>query len=118
MKKTHLLKGARAEKTAEEFLLTKGMKIISRNFRSRFGEIDIIGVDKGTLVFVEVRFRSHSNFGSAAETVNIHKQKKLIRTAQHFLSQHAEHSQKTMRFDVIGIDNSHAIEWIKGAFLS
>jgi putative endonuclease len=114
----HLIKGKTAESQAEIFLTKQGIKPITRNFSSRFGEIDLIGMDKKTLVFFEIRYRSSSKFGSAAETVNISKQKKIIRAAEYFLCCHTKYNKHPMRFDVIGINASDEIEWIKGAFLS
>lgn len=92
--------------------------MLTRNFSCRFGEIDLICQDQLELVFVEVRYRRGQRFGTAAETVTIRKQQKLIKAAQHYLAAHPEHQRKTMRFDVIGIDSAQHIEWIKGAFLS
>ena len=118
MKTEHLMKGLAAEKAAEAFLNSRGLTIIARNFSSRFGEIDLIGIDKNDLVFVEVRFRSNTHFGSAAETVTIAKQRKITKTAHYFLQTHPSYSKKLMRFDVIGMSNNSQIEWIKGAFLT
>ncbi len=117
-KLAHLVKGKTAEHLAESYLRQLKIQIIDRNFRSKFGEIDLIGLDKKTLVFFEVRYRSSSRYGSAIESVNTSKQKKIIRTAEFYLSRQTEYRNFTMRFDVIGIDSSHNIDWIKGAFLS
>jgi putative endonuclease len=118
LKADHLTKGTAAEKAAEEFLCSHGLSIVSRNFSSRFGEIDLICEDKKELVFVEVRFRSNTSFGSAAETVTIAKQRKLTKTAHYFLSTHPKFTNKMMRFDVIGMSANSQPEWIKGAFLT
>jgi putative endonuclease len=118
VKTDHLKKGLAAEKAAENFLSSRGLNIIARNFSSRFGEIDLICEDKNDLVFVEVRFRSNTHFGSAAETVTIAKQRKIAKTAHYFLQAHPSYSKKMMRFDVIGMTKNSQIEWIKGAFLT
>lgn len=118
MKAGHLIKGQQAEAAAGHHLKKHRISIVAKNVQSKFGELDLVCLDGDELVFVEVRYRSHPGFGSAAETVNIRKQQKLIRAAQFFLSTHPEYSRMTMRFDVIGIDKRHSIEWIKGAFLS
>lgn len=118
MKAEHLIKGQTAEALAERYVRRHGLTIVSRNFSCRFGEIDLICRDADELVFLEVRYRSASRFGSAAETVTIRKQQKLIKTAQSFLAAHPKLQRMTMRFDVIGIDSEQSIEWIKGAFLS
>ena len=112
----HLAKGATGERIALAFLKKAGMSVVTTNYRSRFGEIDIICRNKTDLIFVEVRLRSNQNFGSAAETVNIHKQRKIIKTAQAFLLNYPTLNTLFMRFDVIGINAESNIEWIKGAF--
>jgi len=70
------------------------------------------------LVFIEVRYRKDNRFGSAAATVTYSKQRKLVKAAQFFLLQNPSLAQCIMRFDVIGINGEHQIQWIKGAFLA
>lgn len=113
----HLAKGQRAELAAEKLLREHHYTIISKNFNCRFGEIDLIALYKNEIIFLEVRYRSSKQFGSAAETVTISKQRKIIKAAQAFLQSQPQHSKKIMRFDVIGFDGSTNIEWLKGAFL-
>lgn len=111
--------GKDAEKQAENFLKLKKLKLVQRNFHSRYGEIDLIMLDRKTLVFIEVRLRSSSDFGNAAESVTIQKQRKIITTAQYFLSRYSEFSNRICRFDVIAF-NSDAADvkpvWYKDAF--
>lgn len=114
----HLKAGANAEALAQNFLRKQGFKVLDTNVRCKFGEIDLIAVDGKTLVFVEVRLRTHTQFGSAVETVTIHKQRKLIKTAQWYLASHPRWQQAFMRFDVIGIDANQQLTWIKEAFQS
>lgn len=118
MKPDHLVKGQHAEQLVEKHLKAAGIQILFRNFRSRFGEIDLIGQKQKELIFIEVRFRSSTSFGSAAETVNISKQRKLVKAAQFFLTKNPRLQNCFMRFDVVGVDADHQIEWIKGAFQS
>jgi putative endonuclease len=113
--------GEIAEQTAFDYLLKKGLKPVTRNYRCRFGEIDLIMQDGGTLVFVEVRFRRSSNFGSAAATVSSSKQQRLLKTAALYL-QNQSHVPDC-RFDVVGIsqtmhDNktNFCVNWIQNAF--
>ena len=112
--------GAGAERAAERFLRRQGLTRLARNFRSRLGEIDLIMRDGRCLVFVEVRFRARSAFVRAGESVDRHKQRKLIRTAALFLRQRPQYADNVMRFDVVAIDADTAgkekIEWIKDAF--
>ena len=70
--------GKAAEKAAENFLQRQGYNIITKNYRSRYGEIDIIAEDSGVLCFVEVKSRAYNYFGTPEEKVNIKKQKKII----------------------------------------
>ena len=84
------------------------------------GELDLVCLDSGTLVIVEVRARSGSRFGSATETVDFRKQRKLVRATRHLLMTHPQWHAYPVRFDVVsigGIDtNTPTIEWIRNAF--
>ncbi|MCB1758304.1 MAG: YraN family protein [Gammaproteobacteria bacterium] len=111
-------RGARAETRALGFLSRQGLVLVERNFRCREGEIDLIMFARETLVFVEVRWRSHPDFGSAAESVTTKKQLRIMRAARHFLQLHKQWRNHACRFDVIAMDgcNQAALEWIKDAF--
>jgi putative endonuclease len=78
-------------------------------------------LDRGCLVFVEVRFRSSGAFSSAAVTVDGRKQSKLVRTAEMFLATRPGFSSRAARFDVVGVDGRangrHTVEWIRNAFV-
>jgi putative endonuclease len=117
-KLAHLIKGKAAEQTAEATLKKHGLKILQRNFRTKYGEIDLIALDGNTLVFIEVRYRTSTQFGSAAETVTISKQKKIIKAAEYFLHCQPNLTKHTMRFDVIGLNAIGELDWIKGAILA
>ena len=107
--------GSEAEKLAAQFLQQQGMTFISSNFQCRFGEIDLIMRDAKTLVFVEVRLRSHEAYGGAGASITLAKQQKLIRTAEYYLQLHAADA---CRFDVILMRKTamQDIEWIQNAF--
>jgi putative endonuclease len=92
----------------------QGLRLIRRNHRCRFGEIDLVMRDETCLVFVEVRFRRSSRFGAPAETVDLRKQRRLAAAAQHYLQAHP--SVLPCRFDVVAISGSERIEWLKNAF--
>jgi putative endonuclease len=113
--------GARWEKIAESFLSRQGLKLLTRNFSSRFGEIDLIMEDQGTVVFIEVKYRQSNSHGSGADAVTFHKQGRISRTASWYLSKYPNRAEQPCRFDVLSI-NSHnkdqGINWIKGAFYS
>jgi len=120
-KAKHLLTGETAEQDAYQFLITQKLKLICKNYSCRFGEIDLIMQDKQSLVFVEVRYRKNTQFGSGAESITIHKQRKLIKTASHYLQQLPASQQLACRFDVISMtaknnSTSSKIDWIKDAF--
>lgn len=113
--------GARWEKTAESFLRTNGLKLLQRNFTSRFGEIDLIMEDEKTIVFIEVKYRTNNQHGSGAEAVTYQKQGKISRTAAWFLAKNPHRAEQFCRFDVISIDpfkTDQGINWIKDAFYS
>ncbi|MCL6628515.1 MAG: YraN family protein, partial [Armatimonadetes bacterium] len=75
--------GTQGEILAAKHLESLGYEIIERNYRSQFGEIDIVASQNGDLVFVEVKTRRNAKFGYPSESVNLKKQQKIIRTAQH-----------------------------------
>ncbi|MCL2488223.1 MAG: YraN family protein [Oscillospiraceae bacterium] len=98
---TDISKGAAGEVIAARFLREKGYRIIASNYRSRFGEIDIIAADKKYIVFVEVKTRSESAAYAPRETVTAAKQSKIAKTALHYLQCNSHDLQP--RFDVIEI---------------
>jgi putative endonuclease len=112
--------GLDAERLAFDTLRRQGLVPVSRNFRCRLGEIDLIMLDDACLVFVEVRYRASNRIASAKQTVDIHKQRKLIRSAALFVARRSRFANSTMRFDVVAIDDhehdGQTLEWIKDAF--
>ena len=107
--------GQRAEQRAKNYLQTQGLKLISQNYSSRYGEIDLIMEDNDSVIFIEVRMRKNNDFGGALASIDSKKQKKISNTAQQFMSNKGWLNSKPMRFDAIGIEDNN-IEWIKGAF--
>jgi len=112
--------GARAEQLALAHLLQHDLQYLQSNFRCRAGEIDLIMLDEDCLVFVEVRFRTRSSFTTAALSIGIAKQTKIIRTASFFIGGRRRYANAPIRFDVVGIDGAnrgqYTIQWIKDAF--
>ena len=108
--------GKIAEHHAEKFLADHNLKILARNYRSQYGEIDLIMHDVDTLVFIEVRYRRNQHYGSASESIDFKKQEKIIRTAHKFLKTY-QHN-RLIRFDVITFDGdlSTPSNWIQNAF--
>lgn len=95
------LSGAWGEALAAKYLTKKRYKIIATNFRSRFGEIDLIVSNRNYLVFVEVKLRKSDQFAPAREFVDYRKQDRIRTTAAIFLSEFPTELQP--RFDVIEI---------------
>jgi putative endonuclease len=111
----HLQLGKQAESQAEIYLMKQGLKLIDRNYRSRFGELDLIMQDGSSLVVIEVRYRKTDAYGSALESVTPAKQAKIIATTQHYLRDHPS-ADRPLRFDVVGISGDGSLNWIKDAF--
>lgn len=115
IKMNHRQKGAQKEEQVCACLLSKGVKIVERNFRCRQGEIDIVGIDGAYLVFFEVKYRSSASRGSAAEAVGHAKQKRICRVADYYRMIHQCAEDTPIRFDVVAIDGEK-FTWIKDAF--
>ncbi|OGT63714.1 MAG: YraN family protein [Gammaproteobacteria bacterium RIFCSPHIGHO2_12_FULL_45_12] len=116
--KSHTI-GQQFELEAYQFLHERGLRLLARNYHCYFGEIDLIMRDQQDLVFIEVRSRHHTQYGSAIESVTQHKTRKIIKTAGHFLMKKNWTDKMNCRFDVIAISPKNGqmtIEWIKNAF--
>ncbi|MFQ6031818.1 MAG: YraN family protein [Candidatus Zixiibacteriota bacterium] len=117
--------GKSGEDLAVSFLKKERFEILERNYRFGHKEIDIIGKDKNTIVFIEVKAGRSKNFGSPEERVNLKKQKSMIEVAQDYI-QKKNLSEFDFRFDVVAINFERAtrsqdafakIEHIKNAFM-
>lgn len=105
LKNTHIL-GKEGEDIACNFLKNKGYKIIEKNFRSKFGEIDIIAKDGNTLVFIEVKSKEGIKFGSPQEAVNRKKLEKIKKCINYFL--HIKHLENSsIRLEVVAIQTDN-----------
>ena len=96
-----------------EYLVKKGMVLLQKRYRSLYGEIDLVMREKETLVFVEVKVRKNSRYGSGLEAIHGQKQKRLIQTAGLYLSE--KRIDSPVRFDAIEI-TPEGITHIPGAF--
>jgi len=119
---THQI-GQLAEEYAWQFLEKRGCVLIGQNYHCPWGEIDLIVCLQQTLIFVEVRARRSGLFGGGAGSITIAKQRRLVRTAAHFLQQFPEYADLDCRFDVITMPSSadaeialRHLEWIPAAF--
>ena len=118
------LRGTQAEAAARALLLRAGLREVAANANFRLGELDLVMLDgawpgRGTLVFVEVRYRSHAGFGGGAASVDAAKRRKLVRAAQQFLQAHPRWADAPCRFDVVEADGDPAsprLNWLRDAF--
>jgi putative endonuclease len=108
--------GQAGEQRAFDYLTSRGLVPVARNYRVRAGEIDLILRDGRTLVFVEVRCRSSAAYGGAAASVTGAKQARIRRAAQAFLLAHFGAARwPAVRFDVVAIE-AGTLDWIRAAF--
>ncbi len=107
----------RGEAIAAVFLAKKGFRILEKNFRCKYGEIDIVCLDGGTFCFVEVKSRSNFSHGFPEEFVDWRKRKKLTLAALKYAKEKRIES-RPMRFDVVAVDLSkgEVMNFIEGAF--
>ncbi len=106
--------GLWGENEAARYLAGQGLKIIDRHFQTRWGEIDVIARLDDTWIFVEVKTRTASQEPSAADSITLSKQKKMINAALSYMKKYRLEGEN-MRFDAILIE-AGKIEWIPGAF--
>jgi len=111
------LLGKEGEDRAAKFLKKQGYRILERNYRTRSGEIDLIALHEGTVVFVEVKTRTNEAFGSPELAVNARKQSRMIKAALGYIRYKKLH-QVPCRFDVVAISSSagQPVELIQNAF--
>jgi putative endonuclease len=115
MGREQLQKGKLAEWLACGYLLLRGYSILSRNYRSRWGEIDIIARCREEICFIEVKKRSNAAYGAPAEHVRPAQQKKIIKTALHYIRAHYD-KFPACRFDVFCLGPGSKIEHLQNAF--
>ena len=106
--------GSRYEEKAREFLERQGFTILEKNFRTRQGEIDLIGKEKEYLVFIEVKHRKNTSFGLPEEAVNFRKQRTICRVSDVYRMKHRL-GEVPMRFDVVA-DLDGKMELFRNAF--
>jgi putative endonuclease len=111
--------GAQAEELAARLLAAHGLRLLARNVRCRGGEVDLIALDRETVVFVEVRLRRHRDFGGAASSIGRAKRRRVILAARYWLAGtgHAW-AGRPCRFDAVlysTLDPDSA-QWLQGAF--
>lgn len=100
-------KGVLYEEQATKYLIKKGYKILERNFKTKFGEVDIIALDKNTLVFIEVKGGKDTLY-DPAERADINKLKKVMRIAEFFINKYKDDFEE-VRIDVISVNKKFEI---------
>lgn len=110
--------GRKGEDVAAKYLETRGYKIVDKNFRTRFGEIDIVARDKGSIVFIEVKSRTGTGYGIPASAVTPKKQRQISRVALLYIAEH-NLGDSPARFDVVSVlftGSNSRVELITDAF--
>jgi putative endonuclease len=108
--------GKDAEDTACRYLQQQGLRLIARNVRSRRGEIDLVLLDGDTVVITEVKRRGHAGYGGALASVDARKRGRIILATRLLLMQRPALAGRPLRFDVIAIEPTGKLHWIRGAF--
>ncbi len=109
----HLTQGQRGEDAALRYLEQQGLKLVERNVRYPFGEIDLIMKQGQKWIFIEVKSRQSKQFGGAIQAISQGKINRLRRAANHYMQRN--HLDVECRFDVVAID-ANEINWLTDAF--
>ena len=112
--------GQQAEAQALAHLQQHGLQVLAQNWLCKGGELDLVMLDGDTVVFVEVRYRLHAQWGGALESIDARKQARVVNAAQQFLHQQASWASHPCRFDVIALEGSASkdmrLNWLRNAF--
>lgn len=108
--------GRKYEDVAVDYLEGRGYDILERNYRCPYGEIDVIARSGSYLVFLEVKYRGSTAYGSPGEAVDRRKQRRISRAALCYYGRHGYEQEVPCRFDVIGVDGRGEISHIENAF--
>ena len=115
MQTNSAVRGRKGEEQAAAVLEASGMEIIAKNFRSKYGEVDIVALSGETVVFIEVKSWSTFGLEDLQYGLDLKKQRKIIKTAKYFLSENREYSRMAIRFDVVFVKNN-SITHLASAF--
>jgi putative endonuclease len=111
--------GKKGEAVARAFLERRGVRILAANYTCAAGEIDLIGRERGAILFIEVKTRTSEAFGPPQLAVHQRKQRQIVRTAQWFLAEQRM-PEVACRFDVLAVtlmsDEPPRIQWVRDAF--
>ncbi len=116
-------KGLYYENLAKKYLVQHGLALLKQNYHCRFGEIDLIMLQREVLCFIEVKYRNDLSFGGAASAIPPQKQKKIVKTALFYIAENSRFDQHSVRFDALliqqqGSSKTTDINWIQNAFYS
>jgi putative endonuclease len=115
----HLKAGVSAENLACRWLQNKGLQLLQRNYRCRYGELDLVMHDGDCLVIVEVRYRKNRKYGGSIASITHEKRRRIIRSSACLLQQFRRYRDYAVRIDVIGLTGNNQapdVEWISNAF--
>ncbi len=116
MKKSSREDGRQGEGIAMEFLVSRGVRILQKNFRCRHGEIDLIGWDGEYYIFIEVKTRASFTQGYPSEAVDQRKRRKICLTADYYRMKYGLDEFVPIRFDVVEVNWHGQCRWMKNAF--
>ncbi len=112
--------GYLAQQYVRRYLQKSGLHFLNENFQCKQGEIDLIMREQDTIVFVEVRYRQSSQYGSAIESITLHKQQRIRRAAQLYLQRYDPDERFFWRYDWVGVTTSSNgvfhVEWVPNAW--
>ena len=111
-----LARGSEAERIAQRHLEARGLSLLDRNARYRFGELDLVMHDAGTVAFVEVRLRKPGAFADGLQSVDARKRRRLRLAATAWLSGHRRWANAPCRFDIVAVDAADQVTWCRDAF--
>lgn len=108
-------KGKEQEEQAARYLVEHGFVLLEKNFRSRQGEVDLVGLHENCLVFVEVKYRKSASSGLPEEAVGSLKQSRICLASDYYRLTHPEEESRQIRYDVVAICGEE-IHWHQNAF--
>jgi len=103
------------EQVAVDYLIKRQYAILTRNFYTKFGEIDIVALDGNVLCFIEVKYRKTADAGNPMEAITVTKQKRICNSARVYLMKYPKYQRLQVRFDVLGILGQE-VELLQNAF--
>ncbi len=112
--------GRFGEELAEKFLEKNGIKILNKNYFTNYGEIDLIGIENETIIFIEVKLRTNNSYGEPSESINFKKKQNLLNAIDIFLAEN-DFSDYNLRIDIICIlynisNEKYEVRWLKNQY--